>query len=109
MPVSVLVPLILSVPVTFAPVADATITSLTPPTPIVTLPPDVAISTLDVPFEIEERSRPIMFPAAIFDMPAPSPVIIPVETVMLPVKSKLAVSLSNVKAAEPPNDSSSLN
>jgi len=42
-------------------------------------------------------------------MPAPSPVIIPVETVILPVKSKLAVSLSNVNAVDPPNDSSSLN
>ena len=53
----------------FDPVPVTVIIAALPATPTVTLPPEVAIFTLDVPFEIDERSRPIILPAAIFEIP----------------------------------------
>ena len=51
------------------------------------LPSEAAISTLDVPFEILDRLRPVIFAAGIFDSPKPSPLKMPDVESMLPVTS----------------------
>ena len=88
-------------PVTFPPATEfAVVAKLTAPD---TLEPDTEFAV------VAKATAPVtLAPTTLDSLPA-SPPIVPVATVILPVTVKFEVSLSNVKFAEPPKSSESLN
>ena len=90
-----------TVPDTFAPAtAFAVVANATAPD---TFAPATEFAT------VEKPTAPVtLAPTTLDSLPA-SPPIVPVATVILPVTVKLEVVLSNVKFADPPKPSESLN
>ena len=54
------------------------------------LPSAAAMFTLDVPFAIPDRLKPVMFAAGIFDSPKPSPLKMPDVESMFPTATTFA-------------------